>query len=80
MALLNAFGDAIDLSVDFLIACGKHADERRVGASIWQDGTRHHVIVGLENLCRLFISLAKSDELVKNVIPLVDGGFMIESP
>jgi len=80
MALLNAFGDAINLPVDFLITCGKHADECHVGASIWQDGMCHHVIVGLENLCWLFISLVKSDKLVKNIIPLVDSGFMIKLP
>jgi hypothetical protein len=48
-----------------------------IGASIWQDGMCHHVIVGLENLCQLFISPAKSNELVKNIISLVGGGLII---
>ena len=41
---------------------------------------RHHITVGLENLRQLFISHAKSDKLVKNVIPLVGSGLIIGSP
>jgi hypothetical protein len=76
----NEFDNGINLPVDFLITYVKHTNECHIGVSIWQDGTCHHVRVGLENLCWLFISPAKSNKLVKNVIPLVGGGLVIRFP
>jgi len=77
MTLLNTFGEAFDVEVDFLITRGEHVNECRVGTRIWLDGTGNHVIVGLQNLRWLLIRLANGGEIVKNVVPVIDSGLVV---
>jgi hypothetical protein len=77
MTLLNPLGDGFDVPVDFIITRTEHVDECHVGTRIWLDGTGNHIIVGLQNLRWLLIMLAKGDELVKNIVPVIDSGLVV---
>jgi hypothetical protein len=77
MALLDTLGNDFDEPVDFIITCSEYVDECRVGTDIWPDGTGNHVVVSLQNLRWLFIILAKGNELVKNVVPVLNSGLMV---